>query len=96
VRGGDQATRRLWATETLNKSVAFRPGNAYVVPMKPADLKRRLARKGATFQPGKGSHLKVSLGDLRSVLPMHGGDMPIGTFKAILKQLGLTERDLED
>jgi predicted RNA binding protein YcfA (HicA-like mRNA interferase family) len=30
------------------------------------------------------------------VLPMHGGDLPIGTFKGILKQLGLTEKDLED
>ena len=28
--------------------------------------------KGATFQPGKGSHLKVFLNGKQSSLPMHG------------------------
>lgn len=63
--------------------------------MKPAELKRILARKGAEFLPGKGSHLKVRLGGRQTVLPMHNRDMPVGTFRAILKDLGLTRADLE-
>jgi hypothetical protein len=35
-------------------------------------------------------------GGKRSVLPMHGQDIPIGSFKATLRQLGLTGSDPED
>ncbi|MCK6450320.1 MAG: type II toxin-antitoxin system HicA family toxin [Alphaproteobacteria bacterium] len=63
--------------------------------MKPAELKRILARKGAGFLPGKGSHLKVRLGGRQTVLPMHNRDMPTGTLHAVLKELGLTRADLE-
>jgi predicted RNA binding protein YcfA (HicA-like mRNA interferase family) len=31
-----------------------------------------------------------------SVIPMHPKPLPIGTFRAILKQLGLRQEDLED
>ncbi len=45
---------------------------------------------GATFKPGKGSHLKVYLNGRRSVIPMHGSkDIPTGTLHAIMKQLGV-------
>jgi len=44
---------------------------------------------------GAGSHLKVRHGGRATVIPMHRGDLPAGTFRAILKQLGLTEQDLE-
>jgi mRNA interferase HicA len=55
--------------------------------------KRYLARKGASFSPGKGGHLIVTLKDKRSVLPQHGGSKEIGTglWKAILKQLDIKE-----
>jgi hypothetical protein len=39
--------------------------------------------------------LKVWHGAGRSVIPVHRGDLPDGTYRAILKQLGLTEADLE-
>jgi mRNA interferase HicA len=56
-----------------------------------AQLKRYLAKLGCTFEPGSGGHLKVSLGDKRSVLPMHGSSKELkkGTVEAIKKQLGL-------
>jgi mRNA interferase HicA len=64
--------------------------------VKPAELKRILARKGAEFERGKGSHLKVRLHGRRTVLPMHSHDIPTGTLHAILKDIGLTKADLED
>ena len=59
--------------------------------MTSAQLKRWLAAQGCTFQPGKGGHLIVKLGDLQTVLPMHGSrkELKKGTVEAIKKQLGL-------
>lgn len=48
-----------------------------------------LAKQGATFQPGKGSHLKVYLNGKQAVLPMHNADLKTGTLEGIKKQLGL-------
>ena len=45
---------------------------------------------------GKGSHVVVTLDGRRSVVPQHRADLPAGTFRAILKQLGLTPTDLEE
>jgi len=53
------------------------------------EFKRWLAQQGATFKPGKGSHLKVYLNGKQSVLPMHASDIKKGTLEAIKKQLGL-------
>jgi mRNA interferase HicA len=55
--------------------------------------KRYLAKKGATFAPGKGGHLIVSLNGKRSVLPQHGGSKELGKglWLAILKQLEIEE-----
>jgi mRNA interferase HicA len=53
------------------------------------ELKRELAALGATFKPGKGSHLHVELNGKFSVIPMHNKDLPKGTLLAIKKQLGL-------
>ena len=53
------------------------------------ELKRWLAKQGATFKAGKGSHLRVFLNGRQSVLPMHGGEMKTGIVEAIKKQLGL-------
>jgi len=62
--------------------------------MKPGEARRYLRRLGATFQPGKGGHLKVTLNGRRSVLPMHGKrELSKGTWLAILKQLGIKEQE---
>ncbi len=47
-----------------------------------------------TLEPGKGSHLNVTLGGRRTTIAMHPGDIRRGTFRAILKQLGISEKDL--
>ena len=55
--------------------------------------KRFLARKGCSFQAGKGGHLIVRLGTRKSVLPMHGGQKELGKglWLSILRDLGLRE-----
>lgn len=53
------------------------------------EFKRWLTQQGATFQTGKGSHLKVYLNGKQSVLPMHNTDLKTGTVEGIKKQLGL-------
>jgi mRNA interferase HicA len=57
--------------------------------VKSSELKRWLAKLGATFQSGKGSHLHVTLNGKKSIIPMHQKDLPTGTVEAIKKQLGL-------
>jgi len=56
---------------------------------KSSEFKRWLSDQGATFKPGKGSHLKVTLNGKNSVLPMHGKELGTGLVAAIKKQLGL-------
>lgn len=57
--------------------------------MSSAELKRWLAKQGCTFEPGKGSHLIVRLGDRMSVLPMHRKkEVGSGLVNAIKKDLG--------
>jgi mRNA interferase HicA len=57
------------------------------------EFKRWLQRRGCKFEPGKGGHLLVRHGQLRSVLPVHGSrqDLPKGTVEAIKKDLGLNK-----
>jgi mRNA interferase HicA len=57
--------------------------------VKSSEFKRWLADQGATFKPGKGSHLKVSLNGKSSVLPMHSKDLKKGLIEGIRRQLGL-------
>lgn len=58
--------------------------------MNSKQMKKWLERQGATFRPGKGSHLIVVLNGRRSVLPMHGTDeLGKGLEVAIKRQLGL-------
>lgn len=62
-------------------------------------LIRRLATKrgwAMEEKPGKGSHMKVTLNGAMTIIPQHRSDLPTGTQRAILKQLGLTPDDLED
>jgi mRNA interferase HicA len=56
------------------------------------EFKRWLAKQGATFQPGKGSHLKVFLKGKQSVLPMHASELKKGLVEGIKRQLGLKEK----
>jgi mRNA interferase HicA len=51
---------------------------------------RWLEARGCSFEPGKGSHLKVRLGRRSAVLPMHGKkEIGKGLENGIKKQLGL-------
>lgn len=64
----------------------------YASSMNSNEFKRWLAKQGATFQPGRGSHLKVFLNGRQSVLPMHAAELKTGTVQAVKKQLGLKEK----
>jgi mRNA interferase HicA len=59
--------------------------------MTSAEFKRWLARRGCTFEPGKGGHLVVLRGSRKSSLPMHGKNRELGTglIEKIKKNLGL-------
>lgn len=68
--------------------------------MKSADLLRRLRRlstkRGLSFEVIEGgAHTKVRFGGRQATVPRHAVDLKTGTYRAILKQLALTERDLE-
>jgi predicted RNA binding protein YcfA (HicA-like mRNA interferase family) len=69
--------------------------------VKSSDLLRRLrrlaTRRGWVLveSQGAGSHLKLRLNDKTTVIAMHRDDMPMGTFRKILKDLDLTNQDLE-
>jgi mRNA interferase HicA len=56
-----------------------------------SEFKRWLTKRGATFAPAKGGHLKVFLSGRQSVLPMDGKNKELGTglVRSIKKQLGL-------
>jgi mRNA interferase HicA len=70
-----------------------------ICSVKPADLLRRLkrlaSRKGWEIDVQDGaSHTKVILQGRRTIISRHASDLKTGTFKGILKQLGVSERDL--
>lgn len=53
------------------------------------EFKRWLSKQGASFAPGRGSHLHVFLNGKRSILPMHQAEMKTAMVEGIKKQLGL-------
>lgn len=55
--------------------------------MKAQQLRRILAAKGCVEVRQKGSHLIVRCGTCQTVVPVHGGDIPAGTFRSIRKHL---------
>jgi mRNA interferase HicA len=59
--------------------------------VKSSELKRWLSKQGATFAPGKGSHLHVFLHGRRSIIPMHNKELSTGVLESIKKQLGLKD-----
>ncbi|MGB5834880.1 MAG: type II toxin-antitoxin system HicA family toxin [Thiohalocapsa sp.] len=61
-----------------------------IQPVNSKQMKKWLELQGATFQPGKVSHLKVFLNGRQTVLPMHGkAELGKGLEAAIKRQLGL-------
>ena len=60
--------------------------------MNSQEFKRWLTKQGVTFGPAKGSHIKLYLGDKRSVMPMHNANLKTGTVEGLKKQLGLKGR----
>ena len=59
-------------------------------PVNSKQMRKWLEQQGATFDPGKGSHLKVFLNGKQSTLPMHGtAELGKGLVAAIKRQLGL-------
>jgi len=61
-------------------------------------VQKHAKRKGisADWRPdrGKGSHGLLLLGNLRTTVRNPKDELKTGTYHAMLKQLGLTERDL--
>lgn len=59
--------------------------------MKVNDLMKLLRVDGWVKKDQKGSHLQMvhPLKKGKITIPVHGGDIPIGTLRAILKQAGL-------
>jgi mRNA interferase HicA len=76
-----------------NICVALDARNNYVALMNASQAKRYLAKRGATFAPGKGGHLIVTLNGKRSTPPQHGGAKQLdkGLWLAILKQLDVKD-----
>jgi predicted RNA binding protein YcfA (HicA-like mRNA interferase family) len=65
--------------------------------MTSTELLRRLRRLGASTIPdrGKGSHVMVVLGQRQTFVPTGGSkELRTGTFRRILRDLGLTPDDL--
>jgi predicted RNA binding protein YcfA (HicA-like mRNA interferase family) len=59
-------------------------------------IERVLAALGFTFVSQSGSHGKFRSNDGRIViLPMNKREIPVGTFKSILKQSGVSQEDFE-
>jgi mRNA interferase HicA len=60
------------------------------------ELLRKLRRLGATVDParGKGGHVMVRRAGRMAMVPTGSGEIPTGTFRAILGQLGLRPEDL--
>jgi len=57
--------------------------------MKSSEMRRWLTKLGATFKPGKGSHVHVTLNGRKSIMPMHNKELGTGLAEQIKKDLGL-------
>jgi predicted RNA binding protein YcfA (HicA-like mRNA interferase family) len=67
--------------------------------MSPDDVVRALARAGFSLHRIKGSHHHLrnpDRPDARPVVPMHRGDLPLGTLRAIIRQAGLSVAEFLD
>jgi predicted RNA binding protein YcfA (HicA-like mRNA interferase family) len=68
--------------------------------MTSAELLRKLQKLArqrgieVRVERGKGSHRKVSFGQSRTIIPMHGSELKTGTLNGILRDLGIKKEDL--
>lgn len=64
------------------------------MPFKAREVLAKLQRAGFVVKRQSGSHVVLRHADGRQTyVAMHPGDIPQGTFRAILKQSGITEAD---
>lgn len=67
------------------------------MPYKAREVLARLQRAGFVIRRQSGSHIVLRHPDGRQTyVAMHTADMPTGTFRAILKQSGLTEEEFRN
>lgn len=66
------------------------------MPYKAREVLARLQRAGFVVRRSSGSHVVLRHADGRQTyVAMHPGDIPSGTFRALLKQAGLTEEQFK-
>lgn len=64
------------------------------MPFKAREALAKLQRAGFVIKRQSGSHVVLRHSDGRQTyVAMHPGDIPTGTFRAILKQSGLSEAE---
>lgn len=67
------------------------------MPYKAREVLARLQRAGFVIRRQSGSHVVLRHPDGRQTyVAMHTADVPTGTFRAILKQSGLTEEEFKN
>lgn len=67
------------------------------MPFKAKEVLQRLQRAGFEIRRQSGSHVVLRHADGRQTyVAMHTKDVPIGTFRSILKQSGLTEEEFRN
>lgn len=64
--------------------------------MKDKKVIRLLEKEGFRFVRQKGSHRLYKKGELRVTVPYHNKDLKPGTLHNILKQAGITRKELEE
>ncbi len=57
-----------------------------IIPHTAREIVRILERHGFQEKRQTGSHKFMSKGDIVTIVPMHSGDVPLGTLRAIIKQ----------
>jgi len=57
--------------------------------MRAKDVILELLKAGFVITGQRGSHVKLKKGNLMTIVPVHSGDIPIGTLRAISKQTGV-------
>jgi predicted RNA binding protein YcfA (HicA-like mRNA interferase family) len=64
------------------------------MPYKAREVLTKLQRAGFVIRRQSGSHVVLRHADGRQTyVAMHPGDVPSGTFRAILRQAGLTDEE---
>lgn len=64
------------------------------MPFKAREVLAKLQRAGFVIKRQSGSHVVLRHADGRQTyVAMHPGDIPTGTFRAMLKQAGLSEEE---